>query len=60
MGGVAFILVGFEVGPMLSLKWAMVGEECILLAEIDRDNDGGKWLLVSDKGDSRAGKMMPW
>ena len=56
MGGVALMLAGFEVGPMLSLNWAVVGEECMLLAEIERDKDGEKRLLASDKGDSLVGR----
>lgn len=36
------MLTGFEVGPTLSLKFPIMGEECILLAEIDRDSDGEK------------------
>jgi hypothetical protein len=38
----------------------MTGEDCILLAEMDRDNDGEKWLLDSDKGDSMVGTLIPW
>jgi hypothetical protein len=51
---------GFEVGPMLSPKLPMTGEECILLAEIDRDMDGEKRLLGSDKGDPIDGMLIPW
>ena len=59
MGGVFFTVIGFDVGPTLSLKFATTGEECILLAEIDRDSDGENRLLDSDKGDSLVGILIP-
>lgn len=59
MGGVVFTLIGFDVGPTLSLKFPTTGEDCILLADTDRDSEGEKWLLDSDKGDSMVGILIP-
>ncbi len=59
MGRLVFKLTGFDVGPTLSPKFPTTGEDCILLAETDRDSTGENRLLDSDKGDSMVGILIP-